>query len=591
MTLEIGLTLGIVALAVILFSFEHLPTDVIALLLVLILVLTGLLSPAQAFAGFGSETVVMIFGLLVLTAALVRTGMVETAGKWLQRFTGKTTTRAMAVIMGVATTLSAFMSNTATTAFLAPIVLGLARRLRISPAKLLMPLAFASILASSLTLVGTSTNIVVSGLMTQYGLPPLRMFELTPVGLPLALMGIAYMLLIGQHLIPVRKGDSDDDDTFGIRPYLAEIMLLPESPLIGKTLTEAALGQDMDLAVLRVVRERNRYLAPQANLRLMAGDELLVEGPRDQLLKIRNVNGMGFKSDIKLSDPRLQSETMQLAEVLLLPGSPLIGRTLKTLRFRQRYGIQVLGVNRRGHAIFRKLSQVRLQVGDQLLVQGPRANLATMDEDNTFHLVGAVEHKSPNQQRAPIAIGAFALVLVLAALEIVPLAVAAIMGVLLVFITRTITPEEAYRTLEWKAIIVIGSMLALGVAMQHSGAADFLAGQLVTWMPNADPRWLLTAFFALTMLLTQPMSNQAAAAVVLPVALETALLLGLNPRTFAVMIAAGASCSFITPLEPACLIVYGPGRYRFFDFVKIGTPLTIVFYLIALVLVPVIWPL
>lgn len=591
MTLEIGLTLAVVGLAVVLFSFERLPTDVIALLLVLIMLLTGLLTPAQAFSGFGSDTVVMIFGLLVLTAALVRTGMVDIAGKWLLRFTGKTPRRAIAVIMGVATTLSAFISNTATTAFLAPIVLGLARRLRLSPSKLLMPLAFASILASSLTLVGTSTNIVVSGLMTQYGLPPLRMFELTPVGLPLALMGLAYMVFIGQRLIPVRAGDVHDDETFGIRPYLAEVILLPESPLVGKTLAEAALGQDMDLTVLRVVRERNRYLAPQADLRLEAGDELLVEGPRDQLLKIRHVNGMGFKSDIKLSDPGLQNENVQLAEVLLLPGSPLIGRTLKTLRFRQRYGVQVLGVNRRGQNIFRKLSQVRLQVGDQLLVQGSRANLASMDEDNTFHLVGAVQHESPNQRRAPIAIGAFVLVLALAALEIVPLAVAALAGVLLVFLTRTITPEEAYRAVEWKAIIVIGSMLALGVAMQYSGAADYLATQLVAWLPHANPRWLLTAFFALTMLLTQPMSNQAAAAVVLPVALETAMLLGLNPRTFAVMIAAGASCSFITPLEPACLIVYGPGRYRFFDFVKIGTPLTIAFYLVALLLVPLIWPL
>lgn len=591
MTLEIGLTLAVVGLAVVLFSLERLPTDVITLLLVLILLLTGLLSPTQAFAGFGSDTVVMIFGLLVLTAALVRTGMMETAGKWLLRFTGNTTTRATGVIMGVATTLSAFISNTATTAFLAPIVLELARRLRISPAKLLMPLAFASILASSLTLVGTSTNIVISGLMTQYGLPPLRMFELTPVGLPLALLGVAYMLFIGQRLIPIRDGDTNDDIAFGIRPYLAEVVLLPESPLVGKTLAEAALGAELDLAVLRVIRERRRYLIPQADLRLEAGDGLLVEGPRDRLLKIRDIDGMGFKADIQLSDPRLQNETVQLAEALLLPGSPLIGRTLKTLRFRQRYGVQVLGVNRRGQSIFRKLSQIRLQVGDQLLVQGARDNLASMDEDNAFHLIGAVEHKSPNRRRAPIAVGAFVLVLALATLEIVPLAVAALVGVLVVFVTRTITPEEAYRAVEWKAIIVIGSMLALGAAMQYNGAAEYLAQQIITVLPHANPRWLLTAFFALTMLLTQPMSNQAAAAVVLPVALETALRLGLNPRTFAVMIAAGASCSFITPLEPACLIIYGPGRYRFFDFVKVGAPLTIAFYPVVLFLVPLIWPL
>ncbi len=591
MTLEIGLLLFIIGAAVVLFSLEHLPADVIAIGILLVLILTGLLAPGAAFAGFGSDTVILTFGLLVLTAALVRTGVVEMAGRVLLNFAGNAPKRIIAVIMGAAATLSAFISNTATTAFFVPIALGIARRTRLSASKVLMPLAFASILASSVTLVSSSTNIVVSGLMTQYGLAPLGMFELTGVGLPIALMGLVYMYFIGQRLIPQRHNPEEEGEDFGIRPYLAEVVVLPESPLAGKTLAESKLGHDLDLTVLRVVRGKKRYLTPRADLQLAAGDQLLVKGQRDQVLKVKSAVGIAFKTETEPCEVCLTTDDTQLAEAILLPRSPLIGRTLKTLNFRQHYGLQVLGINRRGETIFRKLSQARLQIGDQLLVQGARENIALLDEDNTFHVIGAVEHQSPNRRRAPIAIGCFIAALLLAGFDILPLAAAVLLGAFAVLVTRCITPEEAYREVEWKAIIVMGCMLALGAAMQHTGAAKYLATQIAQWLNFANPAWLLTAFFALTMLLTQPMSNQAAAAVVLPVALETALQMGLNPRTFAVMIAVGASCSFITPLEPACLMVYGPGRYRFTDFVKIGTPLTILVYGIAILIVPWLWPL
>jgi di/tricarboxylate transporter len=280
-----------------------------------------------------------------------------------------------------------------------------------------------------------------------------------------------------------------------------------------------------------------------------------------------------------------------MVEVILLPRSPLIGRTLETLGFRQRYGLQVLGINRRGEAIFHKLSQTRLKIGDQLLFQGPRTNIAVLDEDNTFHILGAVDEKRPNRQRAPMAIAIFAGVLALAAFNMLSLPVAVLLGTLMAFVTRCITPGEAYREVGWRALIVIGSMLALGSAMDYTGTAEFLAAQVAGLTNQAHTTWLLSGFFFLTMLLTQPMSNQAAAVVVIPIALQTALQLGVNPRTFAIMIAVGASCSFITPLEPACLMVYGPGRYRFMDFVKVGALLTVLVYILAIVLVPWIWPL
>ncbi|MGC9523608.1 MAG: SLC13 family permease [Anaerolineae bacterium] len=589
MTFEIGLLLFIIAAAIALFSIDQFRADIIALGILITISLAGLLPPEQIFAGFGSDTVVMIFGLLVLTAAMIRTGVIDYAGRKILRAVGDNPKRLLPVIMLIVAVLSGFISNTATAALFLPIVLELSRRTNTSRSKLLMPLAFAAILASSISLVASSTNVLVSGLMVQFDLAPLGMFELAKVGVPIAVTGLIYMQFIGNRLIPVRD-EEGDEEPFGIQPYLAEVVILPDSPLIGKTLQEARLGSDLDLTVVRIVRDKNRYLIPRPNLELRQDDELLVKGNRGDVLKIKDTSGLAFKAEVKLSDPRLQDEELQMAEIVLLPRSPLTGRTLKTLQFRQRYGLQVLGVNRRGKDMFSKLSRIRLQPGDQLLVQGPRTNIAALDPDY-FHIIGTVHHVRLNRKRAPIAVGAFLGALLLATLKVLSLPLAVTLGIFIVFITRCITPDEAYQRVEWKAVIVIGCMLALGAAMEHTGTADFLAKQVVALLHTSNPILLLSLFFVITMLLTQPMSNQAAAVLVFPIAIETANRLGLNPRTFAIMIAVSASCSFITPLEPACLIVYGPGHYKFLDFTKVGTPLTILLYLVSILLVPRMWPL
>ena len=589
MTLQVVLLLVVIAVALVLFSLERFPADVISLGTLLVLILTGLLPSQQAFAGFGSDTVIMIFGLLALTAALVHTGVDQLAGRTILRLAG--TRPLLVVLMVTAAAMSAFISNTATTALFVPIVFDLARRKRISASRLLMPLAFASILASSVTLVSSSTNIVISGLMTRYDMPPLGMFELAPVGLPIAAVGLLYMVLLGQRLIPDRSEPGESADDFVIRPYLAEMLILPGSPLVGKTLLQSGLGRDMDLTVLRVLRDVNHYLAPRAGLRLEEGDELLVKGQHGDILRAKDAVGIAIKADVELSDPRLRAEHEGLAEAILLPWSPMIGQTLKSLDFRRRYGLQILGISRRGRNFYRRLSQIPLKTGDQLLVQGPRTHIAMLDQDNVLHILGSIESKRSNVRRAPVALAIFAGVLVLVALNVLSVPVAVLAGTLMVFVTRCIAPDQAYREVEWKAVIVVGAMLALGSAMEHTGTAALLAAQIARLASQVHPLWLLTAFFVLTLLLTQPMSNQAAAVVVVPVALQTALQLGLNPRTFAVMVAVGASCSFITPLEPSCLMVYGPGRYRFADFVKVGSVLTVLIYVVAIVLVPRFWPL
>jgi di/tricarboxylate transporter len=591
-TPQILILLIILAIALILFSFEWIAIDVVALGVMLALILTGVLTPSQAFAGFGSDTTLMILGLFILTAGLARTGVIELAGRLLVKQVSQRPAQALLTVMSAGAGLSSFISNTAATAFFVPIVMGLARRMHISASKLLMPVAFATILASSVTLIGTSTNLVVSGLMVQYGMHPMGVLELTPVGLPIMVVGILYMLVVGRRLIPERTQPEEElTHEFNLQAYTTEIELLANSSLIGKTLGEASLGRDLDLTVLRIQRAEMNYLAPQADFVLSAGDELLIEGRRDDIIKIKDLVGARITSEVTLSDPDLQTSQMQLAEVILLPRSPLIGRRLVGIDLRERHGLQALAINRHEGTIHRNISHIPLQLGDVLLVQGPPANLAALERNNAFRILGTWEGRGQNPRRARIAIAIFLVALLLGITEVVPLPVAVLGGAFVAFITRVITPEEAYRDVEWKAIILISSMLALGVAMESTGAAKYLAGLIVQATNNANPVWILSGFFLLTVALTQPMSNQAAAAVVLPVAIQAAIQLGLNPRAFAMMIAIAASTSFITPLEPACIIIFGLGHYRFLDFFKVGVPLTVAIYFIAILLVPVLWPL
>ncbi len=392
-------------------------------------------------------------------------------------------------------------------------------------------------------------------------------------------------------MIPDRAAPNEAAGTFGLGPYLTEIVVLPGSKWTGKTLAESGLGHDLDLKVLSVARDNDPDLAPRAGTRLEAGDVLLVEGGRQQILQIKDRAGIDIKAEVKLSDPGLQAKDLQLVEVILLPRSALIGRTLKSLGFRERYGLQVLAVQRHAETIRDKLSRVRFQMGDVLLLQGHRDNIQALQTDNTFRILGAVDEGRPNLRRAPIAIAIFTAAIAAATFNVLPLPVAILLGVVLVFVTRCITPEEAYREVEWKVLILIGSLLSLGVAMDHTGTARYLAALLIQVFGAADPRWLLSGFFLLTVLLNIPMSHQAAAIVLTPIALQTAVEFGLNPRTFAMMIAVAAPCSYLTPIEPSCLMVYGPGRYRFADFLKVGFLLTLLIYLVAILLVPIVWPL
>lgn len=597
MTVEIAYILLLFVLSLVLFASEVLEVDVIALMVLLALTVpTALgvlpvLTPKEAIAAFGDETVVLLICDFMLTAALVRTGVTERIGRRIYEVGARRPSMLLPLLMAIAAAVSAFLPNTVTTAVFLPIALGLGQRMNLSPSKILMPLVFAIILGGTCTLIGTSTNLVISGRLPSYDLAPISMFEITPVGIVLVLVGLVYLVTVGSRIIPNRHKGGQLTEDYKMREYLAEIFVLPGSPLVGQALRNAGVGEKLDLNVLGLVRGKEQILSPSPELRIQAGDLLLVEGKRANIMRVKDVTGIEIKPDVKLRDPDITSKDVELAEVMLMPGSYLVGRTLKEARFRERQNLTVLAINHHGGVRRNKLSVTRLRAGDVLLVQGAREAVERVSLDRgNFLVLGDVTSDTPRSDLAGISLVIFVGAVAVAALGYVPFTVSFLAGVVLMFLTGCLTPEEAYRGVNWKMMVLIGCMIAFGEAMEKTRAAEYVAGLIVTYIQPFGPIALMSAFFFLTCLLTQPMSNQAAALVVLPIAIGTASALGIHPRPLVMTVVFAASCSFLTPLEPSCIMVYGPGRYRFKDFVIAGAGLTVVVYLVVLALVPLLWP-
>ena len=594
MTPEISICLTILAVSVLLLAWDRVPADVVALGVMLAVIASGLLTPDKAFAGFSSDTVIMILGLLIMSAGLIQTGVVEITGRYIFHFAGRSPAVFLPVIMASVAVVSAFMSNTAATAFFLPLVIGYAAKIKASPSLFLLPLAFSSILTSSVTLISTSTNLVVSGALTRYQQPAMGMFEMAPVGIPIAIVGLLYVWLIGVRLIPKRE-DQKAAEEIGERTYQADVVIAAEGPLVGKSLEDAKITSDGGLKPTKLIRDEETIRGPKkiSELELQAGDELIIEGLRAELLKIKDMPGLDFKADVHLADEEREKNREKakptIVEGVLLPRSPLIGHSVQRLEFKERYGLQVLAIHRAGR-VPRSISSARMRMGDVLLLQGSPEDVKALEQGNLFNIFGGIDPGRLNRSRAPLAAGIFALAIAVVTFGYASLPVAMLGGAFAMLLSRCLSPEEAYRQVEWKALILIGSLLSLGAAMEDSGSGKYLAQQLIALVGANEPYRLLTCFFVLTVALTQPMSNQAAALVVLPIAIQTGIELGGDPRGFAMMVAVAASCSYLTPLEPSCLMVYGPGKYRFSDFARVGLPLTLLIYLIAIVLVPLLWP-
>ena len=591
----IAITLLLLVLAIVLFASEKLPVDVIGIILVIALVLTQVLTIQEAVAGFGNDVVITIGGLFLLVGGLIRTGIVDLIGRRLHKIAGDNIFVLTALIMSTAAVSASVLKNTTTTAMFLPVIIGLAAKAKIAPSKLLMPLAFGAILGGSCTLIGTSTNLAVSGAIVRYGQQPFSMFELTTVGVITFAVGMFYMLFFGRLMLPNRGGEESLTEQYHMREYVSELLVLPSSPFVGKTLGEANIGTLLELNVLGIIREDERIINPPPTERIKRRDRLIVEGAITDLLRVKEEQGLEIKPDFMLNDVVLEGGSVELFEVMVMRDSDFVGQTLKTLRFRQSYDLTVLAINRHGDTFINKLSDVSLRFCDVLLVQGRRPDVESLVIDREVLLLEDLSQGNFRIEKRKWAIAAFLVFLGLSLSKItfgidIPLAVCVLIGVMLLLATKTIRYAEMYPLIDFRLLVLIACMMSFGVAMEKTGTDQFLATMIQNYFGAYGPEAILAGFFLLTVILTQPMSNQAAALVVLPVAVKAAVGLGLNPRTFIVAVTYAASFSFITPLEPACVLVYTPGRYRFMDFVKIGTVLTIIVFIVSMLLVPIFWP-
>ncbi len=592
----IAITLILLLVAIILFAIEKIPVDIVGLLLVMALVLTQVLTVQEAVGGFGNDIIITIGGLFVLVGGLAKTGVVDIIGRRMHRLAGDNVFVLTALIMVSAAVSASVLKNTTTTAMFLPIVIGLAAKAKIPTSKLLMPLAFGAILGGSCTLIGTSTNLAVSGTIQRYGQEPYSMFELAPVGVVTLFVGMLYMLTVGRRMLPSRGGEESLTEQYKMREYISELIVLPDSPLVGKTIGEADLSRQLDLNVLGIFRADEKINAPRSNERIRRRDRLIVEGLLSDILRVKEEAGLEIKPDFALSDTELEGGDVELFEILVMRESGLRGQTLKTLQFRERYNLTVLAINRHGRTFVSKLSHVPILFGDVLFVQGPRAGIDLLLGDNDVLLLEDLSNVNTRFEKRRWALAAFGLFLTLSLTKVVigyeiPLAIAVLCGVMLLLATKTVKSRELYDLVNFRVLVLIACMMSFGVAMEKSGADQVLARFINDNLGLFGPSAVLAGFFILTVGLTQPMSNQAAALVVLPVAVKSAIALGVNPRTFIVAITYAASFSFLTPLEPASVLVYTPGRYRFIDFVKVGSILTVIVFVVAMILVPLFWPL
>ncbi len=585
--MEAWIVISLLIIAVIAFATEKISVDLVTLGMLCVLVLCGILRVDQAFAGFGDRVIVLLASIFIIGAALRETGILDAMGGLLARGLGTRPALLQTVLMAVVGLISAFMNNTTVTAvFLGP-VMGLARRIGVPPSRLLMPLAFAAILGGTCTLIGTSTNVAVSGAITKLGLEPLGMFEFTHVGLVVLVSGIAFMVLFGSKLVPERDQVTVSADA--LREYLAEVVVLPNSPLIGQEAFDSDFSA-LEFQVLKINRQ-GQLLDAGPNLRFEAGDVVLVAGKVENLIKVKKIEGLDILEDVTLRSSGIDMRDAQVAEVVLTPRSGMVGRSLRENNFRQRTGLSVLALMRGERSLLHHMADEKLHAGDVLLLQGANERFRSIEEGGEIVVLTQHQFSAEARRRGFILLAAFVLAVIASSFEWIPDTIAFVLVAMFAVCSRCISLENAYANIDWRLLILIGGMMAFGVAMQSSGAAAMVADAITGWLQPWGVFAVFAGFCVLTVLLTQPMSNAAAALVVLPVAMQAAVSMGASQRSFAIGVMLSASVSVLTPFEPSCILVYGPGKYRFSDFIKAGGGLTFVMLLIVLAMVPMCWPL
>ena len=590
MTPEIVFVLALTILAVVLFVTEKFTTDVVAIFVMITLLVSGILTPTEGLNGFANAATITVGSMFVLSAGMFRSGAVNFVGRVLGRLARRSSGLMIFVLMVGVGVLSSFLNNTAAVAILIPVVIVVSQRADTSPSKLLMPLSFASMFGGMCTVLGTSTNILASSIAERAGLEAFSMFEFTKLGVIFFAVGVTYMMTVGRKLVPDHRSRGDLTKSFGLGDYLTDLVLQAESKSVGQPLSSAALVKELSIEILQIVRAKN-ILRPHPETILHEHDVLRIKGDLRTINELKDRVGVTFGMSKKWRDEHLESTDTRLVEAVVGPSSPLAGRPLMESNLRENYGASVLAIRQHGALTRVKFQDMKLMPGDTLLLDVPNDQIEHLTQQRVFLVVSRAGIPRFNWPKATKALVIVSSVVVLAATGLLSIVAAAAAGALMMVVSGCISTEEAYGAIEWSVLFLLAGMLALGAAMEKTGASTMLAGGMIDLIGRYGPIALLAAFFGVTMLLTEVMSNNATVALLLPIAITTAHSMNVDPHAFMFAVVFAASSSFMTPVGyQTNTMIYGPGQYRFIDFIRVGAPLNLIFWALGTLLIPWFWP-
>ena len=589
--------LVILVIACLLLLTERIRSDLVAILIVLALGITRVLTPSEALAGFGSEPAIVVVSIFVISGAFHQTGLAERIGEKIGALAGSSYTRIVTVLMSSVALLSAFTHHVTTTAVMLPVTLNLSRERNIPASKLLIPLSFAASLGTAITIIGAPAFLVASDVLERGGRPALGIFSIAPIGLSISAIGVVFMVLVGRFLLPSHPGAEDLKDRFRLDRYFTELKIQPDSAFLGKTLAAIKEDDHYKFTVVGWMRDGNRLRGSYAHEQIREGDVLLIHATPEDIVAFRQERGIElhpidkYKDDAGPAEANLEDISDRLVQVVIGSNSEVIGRTLGEIDFRRRYGALVIGLWRREGLVQEELARVKLNAGDVLLLQGDEGPIASIANDPAFLMMVPFHGEAKPRRKARLAAGIMLVTIAVAAFNFLSLDIITLSGAAAMVLFGCIASRQAYRAIDARIYVFIAGAIPLGAAMQKSGTAALLAGGLEKLVGNWPPLAVLLAIFAIVAVVTQFMSDAATTALFAPVALVLAQDLGRAPEPYVVTVAMAAVTSFLTPIgHHGNLLVYGPGRYQFIDFVKVGTPLTVVIALAVTSIALMIWP-
>ncbi|MDY0021443.1 SLC13 family permease [Arenimonas caeni] len=591
MEMDAILTLLVLVGAVALFVTEKLPVDVVAMLVLASLLVLGLVNPAEALSGFSSEATITVAAMFVLSAGLAHTGALLSIGRLFGRV--RRPWLFLLLILVVVGPISAFVNNTAAVAVFLPMVLAATAANRSSPSQVLIPMSYAAQMGGVCTLIGTSTNLLVNSMAKDLGHPGFGLFDFAPLGLVTMAVGFVYLMLFRRWLLP-HHPPTPLTETYELGKYITELRVMPDSPLIGHSVSASQLAERHKVYVLELLRGTEKHWAPRAE-RLREGDVLLVRGDWTKLKALKDEAKLELEPEFQLQDSQFTGEDGDAAQVLLevmvAPGARLAGRSLRELDFQWNYNATVLALHRRGEVLREQIRDVSLNVGDVMLLLCPRTEVDAFRANQNLVVLNERDDAEPPRSKALLAVGIMAAAVGVAALGWLPIVASSILGGIALVATRCIGNDQAYQAVDWRVIVLLAGVLPLGIAMQKSGLAQGIADFSVHWVGGLGPLAVLAAVYLITSLLTELMSNNAAAVLITPIAFSTAVSLGVSPTPFLVAVLFAASTSFATPVGyQTNTMVYNAGNYRFMDFIRIGMPLNLLFWGLAVYLIPKFFP-